>query len=120
MSVTLGQLATLLDDQENVGAHGIVMMIRLPDFVTPDVFTWAVKEAERKKKTDLSKVELFSLDEGLCVQCMHFGPYDSEPATVARMDAFIEENGYRVDLSDSRRHLSVVVGACAGVAQIGH
>lgn len=26
------QLATLLDDQENVGAHGVVMLIRLPDF----------------------------------------------------------------------------------------
>ena len=65
---------------------------------------WAVEEASVKKKTDLSQVEFLSLDEGLCVQCMHTGPYDDEPATVEAMDRFLAENGYENDFSDERRH----------------
>lgn len=60
-----------------------ISCIRLPDFVTRDDFDWAVAEATTKKKLDFSAVELLKVDEGLCVQCMHTGPYDSEPATVA-------------------------------------
>lgn len=79
-------------------------LIRLPDFVTKADFDWAVEETTRKKKQDYSKVEFFSYDEGLCVQCMHIGSYDGEPATVAAMNAFAEENGYRIDCSDTRFH----------------
>lgn len=81
-----------------------ISMIRLPDFVTRADFEWAVSEAERKKKQDFSKVEFFTYDEGLCVQCMHIGPYDSEPATVALMDAFTEQEEYVTDISDTRLH----------------
>jgi hypothetical protein len=59
-----------------------ISVIRLPDFVTKTDFDWAVKEAENKKKQDFSKVEFLKYDEGLCVQCMHLGSYDDEPATV--------------------------------------
>ena len=62
-----------------------ISVIRLPDFVTKADFDWAVEEAARKKKTDFSKVEFLTVDEGLCVQCMHTGSYDDEPATVAMM-----------------------------------
>ena len=81
-----------------------VSMIRLPDFVTPDEFDWAVKEASLKKKSDFSKAEFFTYSEGLCVQCMHIGSYDDEPATVAVMDRYLQDSGYENDLSDARLH----------------
>ena len=81
-----------------------ISVIRLPDFVAKADFEWAKEEATKKKKTDFSKVELFSYDEGLCVQIMHLGSYDDEPATIALMDNYVEENGYANDLSDTRLH----------------
>ena len=91
-------------------------MIRLPDFVTRDDFGWAVKEAERKKKTDFSKVEFLTYDEGLCVQCMHIGPYDDEPATVELMHAFMEEQGYVLDINDRRLHHEIYLSDARKVA----
>ncbi|MCR4935820.1 MAG: GyrI-like domain-containing protein [Oscillospiraceae bacterium] len=81
-----------------------ISVIRLPEFVTQAEFAWAVEEATRKKKTDFSKVEFLRYDEGLCVQCMHLGPYDEEPATVERMHRFAEEQGFMPDLTEQRRH----------------
>ncbi len=81
-----------------------ISVIRLPDFVSEKDFQWAVEEATKKKKTDFSKVEFFSLEEGLCVQCMHLGPYDDEPATVRKMNEYIREQGYEEDFSDERLH----------------
>lgn len=81
-----------------------ISVIRLPDFVTKSEFDWAVAEAEKKKKTDYSKVEFLTVDEGLCVQCMHIGAYDDEPATVALMHKYMTENGYELDLSENRLH----------------
>lgn len=79
-------------------------MIRLPEFVTREEFDWAVREATAKKKKDFSKVEFFTYDEGLCVQCMHLGSYDDELETLARMNAFAAEQGYAVDFSETRFH----------------
>ncbi len=81
-----------------------ISIIRLPDFVTEDDFRWAVKEASAKKKQDFSKVEFLTYDEGLCVQCMHIGPYDDEPVTAELMNEFIEREGYRTDINDKRFH----------------
>lgn len=81
-----------------------VSVIRLPDFVTKADFDWAVREATIKKKQDFSAVEFLTIEEGLCVQCMHTGPYDNEPETVAAMDAFLAENGYGNDITDTRWH----------------
>ena len=81
-----------------------ISVIRLPDFVTKADFDWAIEEATRKKKTDFSKVEFLQVDEGLCVQCMHIGSYDNEPATIDLMHRFMEEQGYELDISDTRRH----------------
>ena len=74
-----------------------ISMIRLPEFVTRGVFDWAVREAEEKKQKDFSKAEFFTYCEGLCVQCMHVGPYDDEPDTIRRMKEYAEELGYEVD-----------------------
>lgn len=81
-----------------------ISVIRLPDFVTREDFTWAVSEAERKKKLDCSGAEFLTITEGLCVQILHQGPFDEEPATVAVMDAWLKEQGYETDFSDTRLH----------------
>lgn len=81
-----------------------ISVIRLPDFVTRADFDWAVQEATNKKKTDFSSVEFWTYDEGLCVQCMHNGPYDDEPATVKRMHHFMEEQGFVLDITAQRLH----------------
>lgn len=81
-----------------------ISVIRLPDFVTEDDFRWAVEEATAKKKQDFSKVEFLTYDEGICVQCMHIGPYDNEPETVELMHKYMEENGYKLDITNSRLH----------------
>lgn len=81
-----------------------ISVIRLPDFVTREDFVWAVEEASRKKKADFSAVEFLTYDEGLCVQCMHIGSFDSEPETVALMHEYMEKHGYVLDISDKRLH----------------
>lgn len=81
-----------------------ISVIRLPDFVTENDFKWAVDEATKKKKQDFSKVEFLTYDEGVCVQCMHIGSYDNEPETVELMHKYMEENGYELDITDSRLH----------------
>ena len=96
------------------GVHGIdyahkedfkwISVIRLPDFVSRTDFDWAVEEAAKKKKMDFSKAAYLTYDEGLCVQCMHIGPYDEEPATVSLMHAYMEQQGYVLDITDHRLH----------------
>ena len=78
-------------------------MIRQPEFVTPDVFAWACDEVRRKKKLDPSLLRFAVYDEGLCVQCMHQGPYDDEPATIARMSDYLRANGL-TEAHGQRRH----------------
>ena len=93
-----------------------ISVIRLPDFVTEDDFRWAVEEATLKKSQDFSKVKFLTIEEGLCVQCMHIGPYDDEPATVALMDQYLKENGYENDFSDERWHHEIYLSDARRVA----
>lgn len=81
-----------------------ISIIRLPDFVTKEDFYWAIEAATRKKKQDFSNVEFLTYDEGVCVQCMHLGAYDDEPLTVNLMHEYMKENGYELDISDTRYH----------------
>lgn len=81
-----------------------ISLIRVPDFVTEEDFYWAVSEAQRKKKQDYSNAEFLTISEGLCVQCMHIGAYDDEPATISVMDQFIKEKGYENNFSETRMH----------------
>ena len=81
-----------------------ISVIRLPEFVTKKDFDWAVEEAARKKKLDCSLAEFLTIEEGLCVQIMHIGPFDHEPSTVALMDQYIAENGYANDMNENRLH----------------
>ena len=79
-------------------------LIRLPDFVTRADFDWAVETAEKKKRLDCSRAEFLTLNEGLCVQILHMGSYDDEPASVALMDRYLDEKGYENDFTETRRH----------------
>lgn len=81
-----------------------ISVIRLPDFVTKADFEWATQEATRKKHQDFSQVEFLTYNEGLCVQCLHVGAYDDEPATVELMHAYMTENGYELDIQNPRYH----------------
>ena len=81
-----------------------ISLIRLPDFVAEEVFDWAVRESEEKKQRDFSKVEFFPWEEGLCVQCMHLGSYDDEPATVTAMEEYAKDQGYEADFREGRFH----------------
>lgn len=91
-------------DYADKAAFHWISVIRLPDFVTEKDVAWAIETAAKKKKMDCSAVEFLSVDEGLCVQIMHLGSFDDEPATVAIMDSYIQENGYINDFSDKRLH----------------
>lgn len=91
-------------DYSNKATFNWISVIRLPDFITKKDFDWAVKTASEKKKVDCSKAEFLTIEEGLCVQIMHFGSFDDEPATVTLMDKYLEENGYEKDFSDTRLH----------------
>lgn len=91
-------------DYGNKEGFNFISLIRLPEFVTVEEFRWAVREATEKKKSDFSKVEFLSVDEGTCVQCMHIGSYDDEPQTVENMRRYAEENGYEIDVNETRYH----------------
>ena len=93
-----------------------ISVIRLPDFITKADFDWAVQAASKKKKIDCSKAEFLTIDEGLCVQIMHIGRYDDEPASVALMDQYLAENGYMNDLSDTRLHHEIYLSDARKVA----
>lgn len=97
------------DDKDGIDYNhkeqlNFISIIRLPDFVKKTDFDWAIAEATKKKKQDFSRVEFLTYDEGLCVQCMHIGSYDDEPATVELMHEFAEDNGYKLDITDTRYH----------------
>ena len=93
-----------------------ISVIRLPDFVTKADFEWAIREARKKKKTDFSKVEFLTYDEGLCVQCMHVGSYDDEPVTIAHMHEYMESQGYVLDITDKRMHHEIYLSDARKVA----
>ena len=91
-------------------------VIRLPDFVSKEDFEWAVETASKKKKMDCSSAEFLTVDEGLCVQIMHHGPFDDEPATVALMDEYLRANGYENDITDKRLHHEIYMSDARKVA----
>ena len=103
-------------DYSDKQAFNWISVIRLPDFVTKADFYWAVETAAKKKKIDCSAAEFLTVDEGLCVQIMHIGPFDDEPAAVAVMDEYIKENGYVNDITDKRLHHEIYMSDARKVA----
>jgi hypothetical protein len=78
-----------------------ISMIRLPDFVTREEFEWAIAETSRKKSIDCSKAEFLTIEENLCAQIMHIGSYDEEPVTIAKLEQFIIDNGYSINIDNT-------------------
>ena len=81
-----------------------ISMIRLPDFITKKDVDWAITTANSKKQKSHSQVYFFTLEEGLCVQCMHRGSFDDEPATLELIHSYIDNNDLLTDISETRRH----------------
>ena len=104
-------------DYSDKSTFNWISVIRMPDFVTKADFDWAVAEATRKKKLDCSAAEFLTIDEGECVQIMHLGAFDDEPATVALMDEFVKANGYENDFSDTRLHHEIYLTDARKVAK---
>ena len=103
-------------DYSDKSTFNWISVIRLPDFVTKDDFSWAVETASKKKKIDCSSAEFFTVTEGLCVQIMHNGPFDNEPETVAIMDKYLIENGYLNDMSEKRLHHEIYMSDARKIA----
>lgn len=98
-------------DFDQRGAWRWTSMIRQPEFVTQEVFDWAVAQCKQKKPDiDVSAARLESFTEGLCVQVMHIGPYADEPASVELMHAYMEQNGLRDDTGLERKHHEIYLG----------
>ena len=96
-------------DYANKQNFKFISLIRIPDFVTKEVFDCAIRQVTEKKKEDFSSVEYFTYDEGQCVQCMHIGPYDSEPETVAKMHEYMISEGYELDINETRYHHEIYI-----------
>ena len=103
-------------DYGNKAAFRWISVIRVPDFVTEEDFRWAAETAAKMKKLDCSAAEFLTIDEGLCVQMMHLGPFDDEPASVARMDACLRERGYVNDFGPTRLHHEIYLSDARKVA----
>ena len=103
-------------DYSDKSAFNWISVIRLPDFVSKADFEWAVVTATKKKKLDCSSAEFLTIDEGLCVQIMHTGPFDDEPATVALMDAYLEQKVYVNDFGEDRLHHEIYLSDARKVA----
>jgi hypothetical protein len=91
-------------DLTNKDTFNWISVIRLPDFINQKDFDWAIEMVTNKKKIDCSKAEFLTIDEGLCVQIMHIGPFDSEIESVNKMHNFINEKGYKLDINEKRLH----------------
>lgn len=103
-------------DYSNKDTFKWISVIRLPDFVTKEDFEWAVKTASVKKKIDCKEAEFLTIEEGLCVQIMHHGPFDDEPATVEIMDKYIMDNGYSNDFTPDRLHHEIYLSDARKIA----
>lgn len=103
-------------DYNNKDTFQWISVIRLPDFITRTDFEWAVQTAREKKGLDCSVAEFMTVEEGLCVQMMHLGPFDTEPASIARMDAYLQEQGYENDFGEGRFHHEIYLSDARRVA----
>jgi len=85
-------------------------MIMQPQFVNEKVFEWAMTEVRRKKpEVDINDAQLFTFNEGLCVQILHVGPYKDEDRSIIKLYTFMEENGYLLDINETRQHHEIYI-----------
>ncbi len=88
------------------------LMMRQPDFVTAEFAQEAITRTKKKKPNPLlDKVKFEAIEDGLCVQMLHEGSYDSEPASFLKMQEFADANQLKrighihreIYLSDARK-----------------
>ncbi len=103
-------------DYKNKDKFNWISVIRLPDFITEKDFNWAIETATKKNKLDCSSAEFMTIDKGMCVQIMHYGSFDDEPATVVLMDENLEHNGYINDINKDRLHHEIYLSDTKKVA----
>lgn len=103
-------------DYNNKDTFQWISVIRLPDFITRTDFEWAVQTAREKKGLDCSVAEFMTVEEGRCVQMMHLGSFDTEPASIARMDDYLQEQGYENDFGEGRFHHEIYLSDARRVA----
>lgn len=88
-----GKMKDALDKNELI----YTIMIRQPDFVNVEVANKAFEIVKKKKPHSLLQEIYFDeIEDGLSVQIMHSGSYDSEPASFYKMKEFIDDNGYKL------------------------
>ena len=110
------QEGTVGVDYGNKEGFHWISAIRLPDFVDEEDFEWAVSEASRKKKLDCASAQYLPVHEGLCVQLLHTGSFEDEPASVSIMNRYAQEHGYETDLSPARLHHEIYLSDARRVA----
>jgi hypothetical protein len=88
------------------------LMILVPDLITPTLFEEALTEVRRKKgdQPAFDRLRLDTFEEGLCVQVMHIGPYATEPATLERMQAHMDEFGLADLIGEGGMHHEIYLG----------
>ena len=74
------------------------LMVLHPEHITEAMFQEALRQLRQKRgdQPAFSQLRLEPFQEGLCIQTMHTGPYDAEPATIEKMDAYAREQGYQM------------------------
>lgn len=103
-------------DYSDKSTFNWISVIRVPDCISEENYKWAVETATKKKRIDCSSAEFIAIDEGLCVQIMHIGAFDDEPATVKIMNSYLEQNGYENDFSEKRLHHEIYLSDARKVA----
>lgn len=73
------------------------LLVRVPQFITAQDLAAASAQLEDRRAAAFARAaKLEWLDEGLCVQALHVGPYDAERLTVDRIRTAAQERGYSV------------------------
>lgn len=103
-------------DIENKASFQWISCIRLPDFIKEKDVEWAKEQVWKKKGIDGKKAKFLILEEGLCVQMMHIGPFDEEWKSVQLMEEFIEKSPYEYDFSEDRKHHEIYLSDIRKVA----
>ncbi len=72
-------------DMERKDDFSWISLIMLPDFIKDEDVQWA-KEEVRKKNPEIwtDRIKKITMDEGMCVQILHVGSYDTERESVKK------------------------------------
>lgn len=79
------------------------IMIRQPDFISESMVCTALGIAQKKKPNPLyEEIRFDTMQDGKCIEILHIGAFDEEPASFEKMEQFAEQNGLKRDESCHR------------------